>query len=379
MANRYQGGILGVGFNPLRAPNAPTIGTATAGGASASVAFTAPACVGGSAITRYTATANCGVRFATGTASPLTVNCLTVGTTYTFRVFATNSYGPSAFSAVSNSVVPVTPVGQVAYTTAGTYSWVAPSGVTSVSIVAVGAGGTGGTAYRDTICYCGETFCRNVGGAGGRGGALAYSNNATVVPGQSYTLNVPAGGASTPADFITAGATVVVRARSGAGGGTVAVGTGGSGGRGGNGYCTYYGGCAGGGGGGGAAGYGTGSNGTTGRGGSAVAPGDGGLSGACGGGGGGGAGYIYSGGQGGGVGILGQGTNGAGGGYNAGYGFGGGPGSGGTSNLYGGGGTGGVAQGTTTYTAGQPGGGGAVRIIWPGTTRSFPSTNTGDL
>jgi hypothetical protein len=25
------------------------------------------------------------------------------------------------------------------------------------------------------------------------------------------------------------------------------------------------------------------------------------------------------------------------------------------------------------------GGVGAVRIIWPGTTRSFPSTNTGDL
>ena len=28
---------------------------------------------------------------------------------------------------------------------------------------------------------------------------------------------------------------------------------------------------------------------------------------------------------------------------------------------------------------GGPGGVGAVRIIYPGTTRSFPSTNTGDL
>jgi hypothetical protein len=27
----------------------------------------------------------------------------------------------------------------------------------------------------------------------------------------------------------------------------------------------------------------------------------------------------------------------------------------------------------------NPGGAGAVRIIWPGTTRYFPSTNTGDL
>ena len=31
--------------------------------------------------------------------------------------------------------------GQQAYTTAGTYTWIAPAGVTSVSVVAVGAGG----------------------------------------------------------------------------------------------------------------------------------------------------------------------------------------------------------------------------------------------
>jgi hypothetical protein len=378
VSKRYQGGVLGVGFNPLQAPNAPTIGTATAGGASASVAFTAPTCVGGSAITRYTATANCGVRFATGTSSPLTVGCLTVGTTYTFRVFATNSYGPSAFSAASNGVVPVTPVGQVAYTTAGTYSWVAPSGVTSVSIVTVGAGGNGSQGYKYTISECCATYCRSIAGAGGRGGALAYTNNATVVPGQSYTLNVPAEGASTPADFITAGATVVVRARSGAGGGTVAVGTGGSGGLGGGGYCSYYGGDAGGGGGGGAAGYGAGSSGNAGRGADGSNPGALGSTGACGGGGGGGGSYNNYGGLGGGVGILGQGASGAGGSYSSGSGLAGVAGSGGTSNLYGGGGSGGPVQGTT-YQLGQPGGRGAVRIIWPGTTRSFPSTNTGNL
>ena len=33
------------------------------------------------------------------------------------------------------------PPGQQAYTTAGTYSWVCPAGVTSVSVVAVGGGG----------------------------------------------------------------------------------------------------------------------------------------------------------------------------------------------------------------------------------------------
>jgi hypothetical protein len=31
----------------------------------------------------------------------------------------------------------------------------------------------------------------------------------------------------------------------------------------------------------------------------------------------------------------------------------------------------------TTNNNGGQGNGGAVRIIWPGTTRQFPSTNTG--
>jgi hypothetical protein len=37
------------------------------------------------------------------------------------------------------------------------------------------------------------------------------------------------------------------------------------------------------------------------------------------------------------------------------------------------------AGGTNSGTTNGTGGVGAVRIIWPGTTRSFPSTNTGDL
>jgi hypothetical protein len=37
-----------------------------------------------------------------------------------------------------------------------------------------------------------------------------------------------------------------------------------------------------------------------------------------------------------------------------------------------------VVVGASVAT-GYPGGSGAVRIIWPGTTRQFPSTNTGNL
>jgi hypothetical protein len=70
------------------------------------------------------------------------------------------------------------------------------------------------------------------------------------------------------------------------------------------------------------------------------------------------------------VGLLGQGSNGAGGAYGS-VGSGGSGGEDGTfsgGGLYGGG-------GKFNATVGS----GAVRIIWPGDTRSFPSTCTGNL
>ena len=78
------------------------------------------------------------------------------------------------------------------------------------------------------------------------------------------------------------------------------------------------------------------------------------------------------GGNGGGVGLLGQGTSGIGGTGSTSkapwIGDSGIPGSGGVGSLYGGG-----AGGN-----GSDSGGGAVRIIWPGSIRQFPSTGTAD-
>lgn len=112
MSMRYQAGIVLPGYNPLKVPDAPTIGTATAGGGSASVTFTAPADVGGGAITGYTVVSTPGGFIGTGASSPITVSGLTAGTAYTFKVFATNAYGPSPLSAASNSATPTYTIGQ---------------------------------------------------------------------------------------------------------------------------------------------------------------------------------------------------------------------------------------------------------------------------
>lgn len=82
-------------------PDAPTIGTATAGPESATVAYTA-ATTGGAATT-FTATSNPGSITGTGS-SPITVTGLTGSTSYTFTVRASNSTGTSPSSSASNSI-----------------------------------------------------------------------------------------------------------------------------------------------------------------------------------------------------------------------------------------------------------------------------------
>ena len=114
MSMRYPAGFISAFYNPLKNPDAPTIGTASAISGGISVAFTAPSNVGGSAITSYTATArrtSDGVLFtASGASSPITISGLTQ-VAFTATVIAVNSYGPSVSSAASNSVTPLPTVG----------------------------------------------------------------------------------------------------------------------------------------------------------------------------------------------------------------------------------------------------------------------------
>jgi len=310
-------------------------------------------------------------------------------------------------------------IGQQAFTTAGTFTWVVPNGVTSCSVVCVGAGGGGGAVNQES----------------GGGGALAYVNNIALTSGESMTVVVGAGGArgegvGSPANLGASGglssfarsATILVQANGGKGalsgsvaGGTVGTGTGGSGGAGGHGG----GGAGGYSGSGGAGATGSGSNGSAGSGGGAgggaseddisitllqtYSPPNSGPYGST-------EQYLVirpGSGAGGGVGILGSGSSGSGGVNGTLVGGGGGGGSSGnnganatTSGTADGGayGGGGGSRYINSYlykdnlgndvgednisTSGGYGSSGAVRIIFPASgaiTREFPSTNTGNL
>ena len=111
MSMRYPAGFIRPGFDPLKNPDAPTGVSASGGDASASVSFTPPSNVGGSAVSAYYAVSNPGGITASGASSPVSVTGLTNGTAYTFAVWALNTYGPGPFSAASGSVSPAAPRG----------------------------------------------------------------------------------------------------------------------------------------------------------------------------------------------------------------------------------------------------------------------------
>ena len=235
--------------------------------------------------------------------------------------------------------------------------WVVPPGVTSICAVAIGNGGY--SSNRNT---------------GGGGGALSYSNNISVTPGESLDIAFGSGNAG----IRRAGVWILYAEGGkdgalGGAGGRASVGVGDvkySGGAGGAGEVTADG-NLGKGGGGGSAGY-AGNGGQGGNWSNSIKP-----TSASGGGGGGGAGNtstLFAGG-GGGVGLTGTGTSGVAGVYPGGGGTGGSGGSDGGSNGFipansggiCGGGEGGYGDASVTNSAK-----GGVRIIW-GIDRSYPN------
>jgi len=170
MSDRYTVAFINAAYVGPKAPNAPTSAVANKGNQSAEISFSPPSNTGGGAITGYRVTSTPGNFTATGASSPISVSGLTNGQSYTFQVTAINAFGESPGSNVTNSVTP-SELGQRLYTS-GSFTFIVPTGITSVSVVCVGSGGAGGYASYN----------------GGSGGGLRYSNNISVTPGQSISV-----------------------------------------------------------------------------------------------------------------------------------------------------------------------------------------------
>jgi hypothetical protein len=188
-------------------PDAPTIGTATAGNGQANITFTAPASNGGSAITVYTVTSSPGGFTGTGATSPITVAALTNGTAYTFTVTATNTNGTSTASAASNSVTPATVPGAPTIGTAtggnaqANVTFAAPASnggaaITGYTVIS-SPGGLVGTGTASPIVVAGLTngtaymFTVTATNSVGTGTASAASNSITPTGSQTITFANP--------------------------------------------------------------------------------------------------------------------------------------------------------------------------------------------
>ncbi len=201
---------------PNTVPGAPTGASAVAGNGQATVSWMAPMDDGGKPITGYTVTSS--PEFHTAAAGPsatsVVVHGLSNGTTYTFRVTASNAIGTGAPSAPSNSATPFAPTvpGPPIDVTAlgghgqATVSWGAPAtdgrspitgytvtsspgGITAsvngTTLTAVVTGLTNGTSY---------TFTITAKNAVGTGPMSAPSNAVTPgAPSEPFITNTVAG------------------------------------------------------------------------------------------------------------------------------------------------------------------------------------------
>jgi len=324
----------------------------------------------------------------TSSGGTIVVTGLSSSTSYRFQVYATNALGTGTTTTSSNTI---TTYGSILFTTASSYSWVVPWGVSSVSVLAIGGGGGGsgtaiGTTGSNSWFITGTVLLAQGGGGGGWGASPSIGGFGGTASG-AYCAGYPGGvgGYGQVGSNLAGGG-------GGAGGYTAAGGAGSTGTTGTSvvaGSSTGYGGGGGGvrttnfprgGGGGGVGIYGTSTYNflvaggvTTASNGGGGAGGAGGQQGLCaicgnigyggiyGGGGGGTFTATFAGGAGGGGGALAYINNWAVIQQNTYF-----------LNV----GNGGAGGGTGVF-GGGPGSTGTIRIVWPGNVRQFPGTCVG--
>ncbi|HEV7750722.1 MAG TPA: DUF4082 domain-containing protein [Baekduia sp.] len=199
-------------FTPMVVPNTPTAVTATADRSSATVSWTAPS--GGTTPTSYEVIPYIGStaqtsKVVTGTppATSTTVNGLTPGTAYTFKVRAVNAAGNGALSSASNAVTPTSSTPPDAPTGAA-----AAAGSASAKVTWTAPASDGGSAIT------GYTITPYAAGAAQATASASASATSATVSGLSngtpYTFKVTASTASGSAtssatDAVTPGTTLL--------------------------------------------------------------------------------------------------------------------------------------------------------------------------
>ena len=126
----------GHGKSNTSVPGAPTGVSASATSCSAiAVSFSAPSCTGHLTIDYYQAVCTAtGTHSATGSSSPISVTGLSAATSYTFKVRAHNSVGYGCYSSSTGTATTQAAASSSSYTSPGSYTFTAPSGVTSTSL-----------------------------------------------------------------------------------------------------------------------------------------------------------------------------------------------------------------------------------------------------
>ena len=102
-----------------------------------------------------------------------TVSFASTSLTYNTDYYVTESNGRFRYKLSTTDIsysssATINAIGQEEFTSPGTHSWIAPAGVTQVSVVAIGGGGNGQSSNATERC--------------GGGGGLGYKNNISVTP-----------------------------------------------------------------------------------------------------------------------------------------------------------------------------------------------------